>query len=68
MKKNNTDVYKIIKNFLLFIFFLMCAAVLITGTQHAGDSAEYQLSGTRYERITADDIKNSCITFFDVLK
>lgn len=68
MKRNNSDVYKILKNFLLFIFFLVCIAVLITGTQHAGDSAEYQLKGTRYERIALEDIKNSCITFFDVIK
>lgn len=67
-KRNNSDIYKIIRNFLLFIFLLTCAAMLIIGTQYAGDKAQYQLEGTRFETISYEDIKNSCINFFSVLK
>ncbi|MBQ9946689.1 MAG: hypothetical protein IJO68_09225 [Clostridia bacterium] len=66
--RKNTDIYIIIKNFLLIIFIFICAAVLIIGTQYAGDSASYQLQGTKYERISTEEIKNSCISFFDMLK
>ncbi len=59
MKNNNTDVYKIIKNFLLIVFFLVCAALLITGTQHAGDAAQHRLSGAKYERITSEELRKN---------
>ena len=68
MRNNNSDAYKIIRNFLMFIFILSCIALLITGTEHAGDSALYQLEGVRYERVTADSIKNSCISLWNMLK
>lgn len=68
MKGYNTDSYKIIRNFLMLVFMIFCAVLLITGTMQAEDKALYQLEGTKYERLTANDVKNSCISLWDMIK
>ena len=68
MKRNMEENYRIILNFLIPVLLSVCAAVLISGTQYAGDKAQFQITGKEYERISYEEIKNSCINFFDVIK
>ncbi len=67
-KKDNSDKYKEAKNFLLIIFTVMAVLIVYTGADTLTDKASFQLDGTRSERFFFEDIKNSCINFFGMLK
>lgn len=67
-KNNNQDFYVILKNFLFSVFILMSIAVLIIATQYAGDKAQFQIEGEGYEKVDYEELKNSCINFFGVVK
>ncbi len=68
MKKNNRDFYEILKNFLFSVFILMSIAALVIATQYAGDKAQFQIEGEGFEKVNYEEIKNSCINFFGMLK
>lgn len=68
MKRNKEEQYRIILNFLLPVLLAVSVAVLFSGTQYAGDKAHFQITGEEYERIYFEEVKNSCIYFFDMIK
>ncbi len=68
VKKNNRDFFIILKNFLLSVFLLMGIAVLIIATQYSGDKAQKQIEGQGFPTVNYEEVKNSCINFFDMLK
>ena len=68
MKKYDPTFLKVLKNFLFSVFVLMCIAALICASQYAGDKSKTQLEGSGFERVYYEDIKNSCINFFGMLK
>ena len=53
---------------LFSVFVLMCIAALICASQYAGDKSKTQLEGSGFQRVYYEDIKNSCINFFGMLK
>ena len=68
VKKNNPDYFIILRNFLLSVLIITGIATLIIATQYSGDKALRQIEGQGFPTVNYEDIKNSCINFFGVLK
>lgn len=68
VKNSNQDFLVILKNFLLSVFIFMGIAVLIIATQYSGDKAQKQIEGQGFPTVSYEEVKNSCINFFGVLK
>lgn len=67
-KNNNTDIIRILRNFFITVLVISGIAILIAATQYAGDKTQKQLKGSGFETVFAEEIKNSCINFFNMLK
>ncbi len=67
-KKDDFDKYREAKSFLVIIFTLMAALIVYTGADTLTDKASFQIDGVRSERVSLEDVKNSCINFIGMLK
>lgn len=65
---DKTGTKAIFRRFFMTLFLLTSLAALFTAVIYAGNETKSMLEGKGFTTITAEDIKNSCIIFFGMLK
>lgn len=65
---DKTGAKAIFRRFFMTVFLLSSLAVLFIAVIYAGNKTNFMLEGKGFQVITSEDIKNSCIIFFSMLK